>query len=71
VEDNPNKTTSLQDELLVLARDAEARDLEYGVIPRLDFYQRAKQAYAVVHTLEEQPYGCFILHKGVIFNQVG
>ena len=71
VEDNPNKTTSLQDELLVLARDAEARDLEYWVIPRLDFYQRAKQAYAVVHTLEEQPYGCFILHKGVIFNQVG
>jgi L-fucose mutarotase len=71
VGDNPNKTTSLQDELLVLARDAEARDLEYGVIPRLDFYQRAKQAYAVVHTLEEQPYGCFILHKGVIFNQVG
>jgi len=21
----------------------------------------------VVHTLEDQPYGCFILHKGVIF----
>ena len=24
-------------------------------------------AYAVVHTLEDQPFGCFILHKGVIF----
>jgi L-fucose mutarotase len=70
VEDDPNKTTSLQDELLVLARSAQARDLEFGVIPRLDFYQRAKQAYAVVHTLEDQPYGCFILHKGVIFDQV-
>jgi len=67
VEDDPNKTTSLQDELLALACGAEARDLEFGVIPRLDFYQRAKQAYAVVHTLEDQPYGCFILHKGVIF----
>jgi L-fucose mutarotase len=41
--------------------------LEYGVIPRLDFYQRAAAACAVVHTLEDQPYGCFILHKGVIF----
>ena len=67
VEDDPNKTTSLQDELLQLARTSENRDLEYGVIPRLNFYERAKQAYAVVHTLETQPYGCFILHKGVIF----
>jgi len=67
VEDDPNKTTSLQDELLELARTSENRDLEYGVIPRLNFYERAKQAYAVVDTLETQPYGCFILHKGVIF----
>lgn len=67
VEDDPVKTTSLQDELLAVATQSEGRDLEYGIIPRLDFYERAKQAYAVVHTLEDQPYGCFILHKGVIF----
>ena len=67
VEDDPVKTTSLQDGLLQLAKEAENRDLEYGVIPRLSFYERAKNAYAVVHTLEDQPYGCFILQKGVIF----
>jgi len=67
VEDDPVKTTSLQDDLLELARTTDNPALEYGVIPRLDFYERAKQAYAVVHTLEDQPYGCFILHKGVIF----
>ena len=67
VEDDPIKTTSLQDGLLELAKEAENRDLEYGVIPRLSFYERAKNAYAVVHTLEDQPYGCFILQKGVIF----
>jgi len=67
VEDDPVRTTSLQDDLLSLARTSEGRDLEFGVIPRLDFYRRAKAAYAVVHTLEDQPYGCFILHKGVIF----
>jgi L-fucose mutarotase len=67
VEEDPAKTTSLQDDLLDLAKQAENRDLHYGVIPRLDFYERAKNAYAVVHTLEDQPYGCFILHKGVIF----
>lgn len=67
VEDDPAKTTPLQDEALMLARDLDGSDLTYGVIPRLDFYERAKQAYAVVHTLEDQPYGCFILQKGVIF----
>ena len=67
VEDDPVKTTTLQDEVLDLARQVDDESLEYGVIPRLDFYERAKQAYAVVHTLEDQPYGCFILQKGVIF----
>ena len=67
VEDDPVKTTSLQEELLAVARASEDRKLDYGVVPRLDFYERAKDAYAVVHTLEDQPYGCFILHKGVIF----
>ena len=67
VEDDPIKTTSLQQDLLALARASEDRKLEYGVVPRLEFYQRAKHVYAVVHTLEDQPYGCFILHKGVIF----
>ncbi len=35
-------------------------------MPRLEFYERASSAYAVVHTLDAVPYGCFILHKGVI-----
>ena len=67
VEDDPIKTTSLQQDVLALARASEDRKFEYGVVPRLEFYQRAKDVYAVVHTLEDQPYGCFILHKGVIF----
>ena len=67
VEDDPSKTTPTQDELLTLASTAEGRALAYGVVPRLDFYERAREAYAVVHTLDTVPYGCFILHKGVIF----
>jgi L-fucose mutarotase len=67
VEDDPSKTTPTQDELLMLASAAEGRALDYGVVPRLDFYERAREAYAVVHTLDAVPYGCFILHKGVIF----
>lgn len=67
VEDDATLTTPVQDELLVLASEAEGRALEYGVVPRLDFYERVRSAYAVVHTLDDTPYGCFLLHKGVVF----
>jgi len=68
VDGDPAKTTETQDRMLALASQAEGRDLEYGVVPRLDFYERAKTAYAVVHTLDAVPYGCFFLQKGVIFD---
>jgi L-fucose mutarotase len=67
VRDDPAITTPTQDALLELARGFEGRALEYGIIPRLDFYAEAAKAYAVVHTLDSVPYGCFVLHKGVIF----
>ncbi len=69
VDNDPTKTTPVQDSLLALASQVEGRDLTFGVVPRLDFYDRAKQVFAVVHTLDTVPYGCFILHKGVVFEQ--
>ena len=42
------------------------RNWPMGSIERHAFYERAKQAYAVVSTSERRPYGCFILVKGVI-----
>ena len=36
-------------------------------IERQGFYARAAKAFAVVRTTEAQPFGCFILRKGVIF----
>ena len=68
VDEDPAKTTPVQETLIALASESEGRTLEFAVVPRLDFYERAKGAYAVVHTLDAQPYGCFILHKGVIFS---
>ena len=68
VEVDPVRTTATQDELLALASSVEGRELQFGVVPRLDFYQRARGVYAIVHTLDSVPYGCFILHKGVVFD---
>jgi len=67
VEDDPAKTTSGQRDVLALARARDNASLDFGVVARLEFYDRAKMVYAIVHTLDSEPYGCFILQKGVIF----
>ena len=69
VNEDPSITTEVQDKVLEFARVSENRpDLEFGIIKRLDFYKRAKNTVAVVHCLDDLPYGCFVLHKGVIFS---
>lgn len=64
---DPSVTTTEQDAVLAVAQRHHPRELDWEVVPRLDFYERARRTYAVVHTLEEQPWGCFILKKGVVF----
>ena len=66
VDGNPATTTPAHDAALAAAHSSHPNELEWGVIPRLDFYRRAGDAYAVVHTLDPRPWGCMILHKGVI-----
>ncbi|GAB4089652.1 RbsD/FucU family protein [Hydrogenophaga soli] len=44
-----------------LAPDASVKSVE-----RYAFYEQVKRAYAIVLTGERQPWGNFILHKGVI-----
>jgi len=68
VDNDPSILTDAADEFLGIARRQLGADIDYGVVPRLDFYQRARTAFAVVHTLDARPYGCFILTKGVVNN---
>jgi len=63
---DPSVVNECHTSALEVARAHHDQPVEYGVIPRFDFYERASHAYAVVRTLETQPYGCFLLTKGVI-----
>jgi L-fucose mutarotase len=45
---------------------AEGRPRPMIGIERFDFYDRAREAYAVIQTGERRFYGCFIFRKGVI-----
>ena len=67
VQDDASIVLPHQQSVLSLARGQHGGALDFGVVQRADFYERAKSAFAIVHTLEERPYGCFILQKGVVF----
>jgi L-fucose mutarotase len=68
VDDDPSIVAPVQEEVLAVARAHHEKPLEFGIVPRLEFYERAKEVFAVVKTLESRPWGCFILQKGVVFD---
>jgi L-fucose mutarotase len=63
---DPNRLEPVQAEVQAMIDAAEGRPRPMIGIERFDFYERAKNAYAVIQTGERRFYGCFILRKGVI-----
>ena len=62
----PDEIQPVQAEVQAEIDAAEGRPRQMVAIERFDFYDRAKDAYAVIQTGERRFYGCFILRKGVI-----
>lgn len=50
----------------VVRRNDRRGDGAVGTVERFAFYEKAKQAYAVVATTEHGAYGCMIIKKGVV-----
>lgn len=44
----------------------EGRPVSFEALERFEFYEAARDCFAVVRTSDPGPYGCFILRKGVI-----
>jgi len=63
---SPDEVLDVHSDLKKSVDKFSDRDWPMGSIERHAFYDRAKQAYAVVSTSERRPYGCFVLVKGVI-----
>jgi L-fucose mutarotase len=64
--EDPEAIPAVQREVAELARQSESRDIGIERIERFAFYERARQAFAVVATGEARPYGNVVLKKGVI-----
>ncbi len=63
---DPRTVPPVQAEVQAAIDAAEGRPRPMIGIERFDFYDRAKDAFAVIQTGERRFYGCFIFRKGVI-----
>lgn len=63
----PQELPLVQQEVLALARQHYDAALTMGSLERYAFYVAARNAFAVVATGHQRPYGCFLIKKGVIF----
>ncbi|MCR9150502.1 MAG: RbsD/FucU family protein [Rhodobacteraceae bacterium] len=62
----PDEVPPVQAEVQAAIDSAEGRPRPMVGVERFDFYDRARNAYAVIQTGERRFYGCFLLRKGVI-----
>jgi L-fucose mutarotase len=66
---DPNEIPEVQKEFQRVIDQEEGKHLPLAKIERYAFYERAKQAYAIVVTGELRPYGCVLIKKGVVLNR--
>jgi len=64
--DTPDVVPDVQVEVFDAVREIEGREVGVERVERFAFYDRARQAFAVVATGENRPYGCVILTKGLV-----
>lgn len=62
----PDEIPEVQTEVQTVIDAAEGKSWPMVSVERFAFYDRAKEAYAVVATGERRFYGCFMFTKGVI-----
>jgi len=62
----PNEIPPVQQEVQAVIDKWEGKSWPMGSVERFAFYEKARNAYAVIVTGETRFYGCFILKKGVI-----
>jgi L-fucose mutarotase len=64
--DAPDEVPPVQAEVQAVIDTAEGAPRQMVSVERFDFYDKSREAYAVVQTGERRFYGCFLLRKGVV-----
>ena len=64
--DDNAPANDVHDAVLRVATAAHGKPLKYGLVPRPDFYARARECQVIFQCLEDAPYSCFLMTKGVV-----
>lgn len=64
----PETWPEVQEKVQAVVNEAEGRPRPLASIERMAFYERAREAFAVVATSEGRSYGCFIFKKGIVLS---
>jgi len=67
VDGKPNEMTDAHTAAWDILEKVKPAEAHLASIERQSFYRQANNAFAIVHTTEIRPFGCFILRKGVVF----
>ncbi len=63
---SPDERPAVQQEVQAIIDASETESFPLVPVERFAFYEKARQAYAVIASGEPRFFGCFILTKGVI-----
>jgi L-fucose mutarotase len=63
---DPNEIPDVQKDFQKVIDQEESQPVPLAKIERYAFYERAKNAFAIIATGELRTYGCVIIKKGVI-----
>jgi L-fucose mutarotase len=63
---NPDEMVQAHHDMQALAEKAAGKPVPIRAVERFQFYNEAKNAFAVVQTTDAGPYGCFLIKMGVL-----
>ena len=66
IDNKPEEMNETHKEFTETIKEVAGPNWKVGSIERLQFYNEAKEAFAIVVTSDQRPYSCFMLTKGVI-----
>jgi L-fucose mutarotase len=64
--DNNDPAHDVHDAVRQVAEKEWGSPLVYNLVARPDFYTQAQRCSVIFHTLEDAPYSCFFMTKGVV-----
>ena len=66
IDGKPYAINDAHKEFIETVKNTAGSNWKIGSIERSEFYQKAKESFAIIVTADQRPYCCFMMTKGVV-----